>query len=147
MSEQGGGEERRYAPSFTTDVRIGDEMKGKRLAVVIVCVIQLIVLAIWIMNLAGTSPHKGTVINLGLFALAAILGLVTQANGKFKVGVIVLNWIEVIFWMLGLFPALAKVTESAEMRSALGSMVAMTLGIIISCVANGILLAMLPKKN
>lgn len=122
-------------------------MKGKRLAVTIVCAIQLIVLTVWIVNLVGTHPHKGTLINLVLFALAAILGLVTQANGRFRGGVIALNWIEVVFWMLGLFPALAKVAESAEMRSVLGPMVAMTLGIIIPCVANGILVAMLPKQN
>jgi hypothetical protein len=92
------------------------------------------------------SPHIGTIINLGLIFLAAILALYTQANGKFKKGAIILNWFEVSVWTLSLIPALIKISQSEKMSSHIGFAIAMTLALIIPCIVNGILIIWLPSR-
>ncbi len=125
-------------------------MNGKRLTVSIVCILQLILVIIWTALLWGSSPHKGTILNLGLLGIAGVLGLITQANGKFKIGVIILNWLETGMWSLGLLGYMVKFSKYAtdiEMKGMLIFTFLLTLLIVILCVINGVLVIMLPNKQ
>jgi hypothetical protein len=118
-------------------------MKSKSQTITIICTVQLVVLSIWITVLWGSKPHSGTVINLGVLAVAAILGLLLPQKPKFKRSVIILNWIEVVLWGVSLLPAIIALISSQEAIWEIGVMTAMTLGIVVPCLANAILVSQL----
>ena len=121
-------------------------MKALNKSVKAVSLFQLGILAWWIAILAGGNPKFGTVLNLGIFGLAAVLAISAQANGRFRTGAIILNFLEAAFWSLGLVMAITNMAQvEPEARAAL-QMVFMTLGIVIPSFTNGILCILLPSQ-
>ena len=109
-----------------------------RFWIISACIMQLIVIDIWLIMLLPEAWDWKLSFHLLIVCISAVLGLISQYNGKYIKRVTVLNWFGAFIWT-GVVIVFAGLIDPSSAESIAGKYIVMSLGIAIPCIANGIL--------